>query len=118
MALKGRAALVGMARALPALMRISKDAETMKRIAESGTDDMLSAFSVLIEKHADDLLIVLASIAGREPDEYSENATMSEQVRDMTAILNDSELMDFFVSARAVGLTGAARQSQSESTED
>lgn len=99
MALRGKAALIGMSKALPAMARITADKDALAKIQSGGTENVTSAFSVLIESHADDILTILAAMAGRDAEEYAENATPGEQLRDMISLVNDKEMMGFLAVA-------------------
>lgn len=103
MALRGKAALIGMSRALPAMARIASDRDAMLKIQQEGTENISNAFQVLVETHADDFIAILAAMAGRDAEEYSENATPAEQLRDMVSLVNDKEMMGFLaVASQAV----------------
>lgn len=106
MALRGKAALVSMSKALPAIARIASDKDALAEIQNGGTDDMANAFQILVEAHADDIITILAAMAGRDSEEYSENATPAEQLRDMIALVNDKEMIGFLAVASQAAHTG------------
>lgn len=106
---------------IPLLTKIAGDEkvlDTFKKAARSKKTDVIKTVSelvpVLLGKHKDDIIGVLAAINGVPAEQYAADMTLQTFMRDIMDIMTDEELLGFLNSSQTV--VSAKRGSQSAST--
>lgn len=69
---------------------------------------------VLLKGHKADIIAILATIDGIEPEAYAGTLNLVKLVKDCTDLLTDEAFMQLFISAQSENSSGSAQ----ESTED
>lgn len=76
-----------------------------------------SSLPVLIKKHKEDLVCIMAALNTQTVEEYKQSKGFVGLVKDVMALANDEDLQGLFTSAESES-TSASSGSASESTED
>jgi len=122
--IKGEAVIDVLADIIEPVANIAQDEEIKeilkKEIVEEGVDTRALAIErlknhvpKLIKNHKQDVITILAVLAGEDVDDYRKNLTFAKLFSDVTELLNDAELVSFFTSQVSSGET---EDTESEST--
>jgi len=93
---------------------IFSDKDIQKAIG-AGKSKLIVA-KMALKTHKDDIMTILATLNGQDVKDY--NCNPISVLKDLLAILDDAELMDFFSEQQAIMNTGGAPLSVVENTED
>lgn len=83
---------------------IAKDksvSATVRKAMENGTstDALLAVIPVLLKGHKADVIAILATIAGKTPEEYAADMTLASLIKDAAELLSDKEFASFLTSS-------------------
>lgn len=94
---KGERCLEVVADVIAPISSIANDPDFKKAVNGGGSQAAMlaKAAPALIRGHKDDIVAILAAIAGTTPAEYAEGMTMAGLLKDAYELLTDEELLAF-----------------------
>lgn len=92
--LKGDAALDAIADLIDPIGNIISDKKIIDAL-KGGPDKLGAAVPLIVRKHKDDLVTILATYSGQKVKDYRENMTVKTLLKDTYTLLTDAELLDF-----------------------